>query len=196
VTPHQRAFGPRREHAGRGRRAANRRGKWAREVYDDLADTLEAAAEAARRRAPAARLRALAAAYREWALAHPHRYRLVFSSTYGSGRLAPERTIPAAHRSMVTFLEAIAALSPASGAAAGPRTALHRELVRWAGSRGGDGGGHMPASALHLGIVAWTRLHGVVSLEIEGSFAPMGVDPALLYASEVDQLVAQAEAAA
>jgi hypothetical protein len=40
--------------------------------------------------------------------------------------------------------------------------------------------------------VAWTRLHGVVSLEIEGSFAPMGVDPALLYASEVDQLVAQA----
>ena len=122
---------------------------------------------------------------------HPHRYRLVFSSAYGSGRLAPERTIPAAHRSMVTFLEAIAALRRASDEATAPRTALQRQLERWAADRAGDGEARLPAAVLHLGTVAWTRLHGVVSLEIEGSFASMDVDPALLYASEVQQLVAQ-----
>jgi hypothetical protein len=35
----------------------------------------------------------------------------------------------------------------------------------------------------------WTRLHGLVSLEIEGHFAPMGFHPALLCETEVDGLL-------
>jgi AcrR family transcriptional regulator len=157
--------------------------------YDDLADTLQAAAEAARRRAPEARLRALATAYRGWALAHPHRYRLVFSSTYGSGHLAPERTVPAAHRSMSLFLDAIAELGPRGDPGTGRGTALDRQLERWARSR--RDGAELPAAVLHLGVVAWTRLHGVVSLEIEGALASMELDAERLYEAEVDHLVAQ-----
>jgi AcrR family transcriptional regulator len=157
--------------------------------YDDLADTLQAAAAHARRRAPAARLRALATAYRGWALAHPHRYRLVFSSTYGSGHLAPERTVPAAHRSMSLFLDAIADLGPHDDPGSERGTALDRQLERWARSR--SDGAELPAAVLHLGVVAWTRLHGVVSLEIEGTFASMELDGERLYEAEVDQLIAQ-----
>lgn len=157
--------------------------------YADLADTLETAAGKARRRAPAARLRAVAGAYRIWALANPHRYRLVFSTTYGSGRMAPEQTIPAAHRSMLTFLDAVAALGPPPNAETGRAGALDRQLARWARDRPGDS--HLPAAILFLGVSAWTRLHGVVSLEIEGMFAAMNIDPALVFGAEVDHLIAQ-----
>ncbi|AGZ38812.1 TetR family transcriptional regulator [Actinoplanes friuliensis DSM 7358] len=40
-----------------------------------------------------------------------------------------------------------------------------------------------------LGAVAvWSRLHGFVSLEIEGNFTSMGVDPDGLFAAEVEAL--------
>src|SRR5215212_3692645 len=55
------------------------------ESYEALADALIDAAAQARRRTPEGRLRAAAAAFRAWALAQPHRYRLVFGSSYGSG---------------------------------------------------------------------------------------------------------------
>lgn len=164
--------------------------------YDDLADAMQAAAEAARRRAPAGRFRALGSAYRTWALAHPHRYRLVFSSPSGSGRLAPEATIPAAHRTMTFTLAALAALAP--DAASEHRGALDRQLEAWADDRsGGPSGQPGPSAAvLQLAVLAWTRLHGVVSLEIEGVFASMKLDAALLYEAEVDHLIAQASALA
>ncbi|WP_371405066.1 TetR-like C-terminal domain-containing protein [Kribbella sp. NBC_00662] len=35
----------------------------------------------------------------------------------------------------------------------------------------------------------WSRLHGVVSLELTGHFAGMGMDPARLLDSEISELV-------
>jgi AcrR family transcriptional regulator len=157
--------------------------------YAQLADTLEAAVQRARRRAPAARFRALAAAYRSWALEHPHRYRLVFATTYGSGLLAPDQTIPPAQRNMHLILEALAALDPPVGTGAGEAGALDAQLERWARSRSVDG--DLPPALLELGVLTWTRLHGILSLEIEGVFASMGIDPALLFAAEVDHLIDQ-----
>ncbi len=162
--------------------------------YDELADALEAAAEAARRRAPAARLRAIATAFREWALAHPHRYRLVFSTTYGSGLVAPEGTIPAAHRNMLTILGTVADLASEPATGDGASRGLARQLERSARSRTADSA--RPAAALLLGVLAWTRLHGLVSLEIEGAFAAMEMDPALLFDAEVEELVRRAQQAA
>lgn len=92
---------------------------------------------------------------------------------------------------MVTLLDAIADLGPPStnGARAGKAGTLDRQLERWARNR--PGGSHLPPAVLQLGVLAWTRLHGVVSLEIEGVFAAMDLDPALLYQNEVDHLIAQ-----
>lgn len=158
--------------------------------YDDLADSLEGAGDAAGERAPAARFRALAAAYRDWALAHPHRYRLL-STVYGSGRIAPERTIPAADRSMVSLLDAIADVGSHTGSPLGRTSALHGQLERWTTERSGRA--DHPAPVLQLGVLTWTRLHGLVSLEIEGAFESMNIDPALLYDAEVEHLIAQRE---
>ncbi|RSN33023.1 TetR family transcriptional regulator [Amycolatopsis sp. WAC 04169] len=42
--------------------------------------------------------------------------------------------------------------------------------------------------ALHRAVTFWTRVHGVLSLELAGHFAGMGFNPALLFAAEVDSL--------
>lgn len=59
--------------------------------------------------------------------------------------------------------------------------AAHRA---WAGSHP-----DAPPSALHLALTFWSRLHGVLSLELAGHFTGMGLDPALLFDAEVDRLV-------
>ena len=174
--------------------------------HEDLADTIAAAAEgvSALSATRGDRLRAVAAAYRGWALAHPHRYRLVFASRYGSGLLAPDRVVPAATRTMDVLSAAVADLraappdaAPADTAPPGtaprgtaPPGSLVDQLERWQESR--SGAAVLSPAALHLSVIAWTRLHGLVSLEIEGVFVSMGLDPDLLFDGEVEQVVASA----
>jgi AcrR family transcriptional regulator len=148
------------------------------ESYEDLAGSLETARTEAHRRAPRAQVLAVADAYRAWALAQPHRYRLVFGSALSGAD--PERIIPAAQRAMDVILGVLGATEPPSAPVTPP--ALARELGHW-----GQGTGH-PGEDPSLYLLAqttWTRLHGIVSLEIEGVYAQMGIDPAALYAHEV-----------
>ena len=161
------------------------------ESYEDLAETLEQVAHRARRRAPESRLRAALQGLRDWALAHPHRYRLVFGSTYGSGELDPERIIPAAHRAMGVILAALAELEPSDE---GPAVAdrVLRAAARRLGRKPGEATPH--PGVLLRGLAAWTRMHGILSLEIEGFFAQMGVDPARLYKVEIDGLLTESAA--
>jgi AcrR family transcriptional regulator len=155
--------------------------------WNALADALEEAAQAARRRTPAARFRAICAAYRAWALDRPHWYRLALETRYGSGRFAPETTLPAAGRAMVVLLDAVAGLGPSPGARPRGLRALDAQLEQWlARSAPRD---DLPSSAVELAVLTWTRLHGTVSLELVGVFDSMGLDPALLHRVEVDHLL-------
>ncbi len=158
------------------------------DAYGSLADALsEAAAEAAGGAAGGPRrLVAVAHAYRDWALAHPNSYLLIFQTPSGSGLdLEPGRIVAAAQRSMDVFLSAL------GGAAAddqlGPE--LAGQVQAW-GQRS-----HIPdltAGKLSLGLLAWTRLHGVISLELGQHLAATGVDPGLLYDAEVQSLAREA----
>jgi AcrR family transcriptional regulator len=158
------------------------------ESYGDLADAVDRAVEQARRRSPERRLRVVLDAVRDWALAAPHRYRLVFGSTYGSGELDPQRIIPTAHRPMRVILATLSDIEPGSSRAKVTDAALRRQLEGWAEH---NGEAHHDPALLLLGLTAWTRMHGVLSLEIEGVFAQMGIDPERLYQAEIDRLVAE-----
>jgi AcrR family transcriptional regulator len=159
------------------------------ESYEDLARTLIDAARHARRRPPEQRLRAAVDAYRRWALAEPHRYRLVFASSYGSGALDPNRIIPAAQRAMSVVLLGLAELGPPGQVDAVADASLRRQLADWGNTPPTETA--LEPGVLLLGLVAWTRMHGIVSLEIEGFFDQVGVDPGRLYDTEIDHLIAQ-----
>ena len=161
------------------------------DAYGDLAATMEAADTAARQCAgPAATARALAAALRAWARAQPHRYLLLYGTPV-PGYDAPPETVVFTRRIFAPFLNAVAAL-PAAESAGTPRlAALDAQLTSWACQTDQAVSGPV----LRRGLIWWARLHGLISLEVEGHFQSMGFDPALLYDAEVDALLAPGEAA-
>jgi len=162
------------------------------DAYDDLADFLEARASGGG--SAGETLVEVLGGARTWAGEHPNEYRLVFQTRAGSGvDLAPERTVPAATRSMLVLVRALAAAdsdAEASGSARtseGPDEAALDEAVRaWAEHAGLTA---YPPRVLRLALASWTRLHGVVSLELGGHLGAAGLDPAVLHAAEVDAIV-------
>jgi hypothetical protein len=46
-----------------------------------------------------------------------------------------------------------------------------------------------PATALRA-VLIWSRLHGLVSLEIAGNFASMGIDPDQVFEAQLGTLTA------
>lgn len=160
-------------------------------AYGELTATLEQAAQDAARRAPARRLAAVADAYRAWALAQPHRYAMLFGERPGDFADA-EEGIEAIHGAMVVLLRLLGELADGTAAARG-QGRLDQQLVRWGQSR--DGEVDASALVLRLGVLTWTRLHGIVGLELAGVFGDMGIDAGLLLDAELAAVVAAATGA-
>ncbi|WP_415855706.1 TetR/AcrR family transcriptional regulator [Sinomonas sp. G460-2] len=143
-----------------------------RDAYRSLADVFRARAEAG------AGLAELAQALREWALADPQRYLLIYGTPVPGYQAPPDITGIAAEL-MAVLLDATAAEELPSGP---PQSPLHEHL---AGHRAWAAGHTATPAGLHTALTFWTRLHGVLSLELAGHFTGMGFDPAQLYAAEV-----------
>jgi AcrR family transcriptional regulator len=154
------------------------------DAYADLAASVEAVAQADDGADAASSLRAFAAAYRGWALAQPSRYLLLYGTPV-PGYVAPPETVVLARRIMAPLLDALVALPLPTVAPAAPLAALDAQFAAWSEAGGQAGGG----AALRRGVTCWTRLHGLLGLELAGHFAGMGFDPALLYDAEVDALL-------
>ncbi|MEU6550494.1 TetR/AcrR family transcriptional regulator [Streptomyces sp. NPDC046915] len=144
-----------------------------RDAYRSLADTIRAASEIG------TDVATLAHALRGWALADPHRYFLIYGTPV-PGYHAPDDITAIAAEIMATLLDAFAALPPA-----GPVTSFDGHLE---GHRDWAGGHPAPPAVLHRALSFWTRLHGVLSLELAGHFTGMGFDPAQFFDAELDDL--------
>ena len=150
------------------------------DAYHDLADAL-AAASRAPGPDPRARLEGLARAYRSWALAQPHRYRLLFGPPPGYDAHA-QRLVDAAQRAMNQLLDIL--LEFCDGTIEPPAEPLASQLAAWAQPHDP---GIDPATALRA-VLIWSHLHGIVSLEIAGNFASMGIDPGQLFETQLATL--------
>jgi hypothetical protein len=97
---------------------------------------------------------------------------------------------------MDVFLAAVAGAGsghqPASAIAPGLGRALVKAIRAW-GQRTQQP--TAPAPVLYLGLASWSRLHGLISLEINGHLHATGIDAGLLYHAEVQALLAQAQLA-
>jgi len=127
--------------------------------YRDLAESVEVAVDG--ELPPAARLSEMALALRGWAVAEPQRYLLLYGTPV-PGYHAPQTATDLAARIFAPILAAYRQVSDS-----GDRT----------------------ATAFHRSMTFWTRLHGVLSLELAGHFAGMDVDADQLFRDEVHSLV-------
>jgi AcrR family transcriptional regulator len=159
------------------------------DAWEDLAEAIERADEKSAGASAAKRLGAIGLAYRAWGKAQPHRYRLAIQTPLGSGELAPERVIPAAQRCMNLILDAIAGLPASRKPKLQPPAGLSKELDVWTRRVGGQ---ELAPAILLGGVLFWSRVHGLVSLELDHHLASMQLDPELLYRAELAQLGADA----
>lgn len=162
------------------------------DAYNSLAEALESARAAHALDAHAARLRAAGTAYRNWALAHPQRYALIFGTPIPGYEAPAEITTPAAARSLNVLIEILAAAYAAGHLhPQGEFAALPGELAgryrAFAESRGAE----LPPEVLHMALASWLRLHGLVSLELDGHFEALlgSADP--LFEQLIDGLAGQ-----
>ncbi|MFE2993902.1 TetR/AcrR family transcriptional regulator [Nocardia sp. NPDC059246] len=131
-----------------------------RDAYRSLADTLGAVRDSG--------VTGLAHAIREWALTDPQRYFVIYGTPV-PGYHAPADTTEISDEIMTLLVEAFSALPQANST-----TPLAADL---------------PLAARRA-LSFWTRLHGVLSLELAGHFNGMDFDPADLFAAELDSLIA------
>lgn len=163
--------------------------------YNELADSLEALEPG--KGSAEKHLDTVLRATRSWALENPNAYRLIFQTSIGSGEnFAADRTIPAASRSMAVVVNAIAAVAGQSDPLPGsPKPATNVRMTEafraWAERRGLS---HLSLDVLTLAFFTWTRLHGIISLELGRHLAATGIGAEVLFDAEVETIRAQAMA--
>jgi AcrR family transcriptional regulator len=135
---------------------------------------------------PRSRLRAIAIAYRGWALAQPHRYRLLFRAPVPGFRAHDDARVLAAQPAMNLLIDALSQSTTRADPAVPAR--LASQLEGWVIRQDRP---QAKADVAQQAVSLWARLHGLVSLEIEGNIAAMGLDPQLFFATEISRLLQQ-----
>jgi AcrR family transcriptional regulator len=151
------------------------------DAWEELAVALERTTEENAGASAAKRLAALGLAYRVWAKTQPHHYRLALRTR----ELVPERAIPAAQRGMAVILDAIEDLPDSRKPKRELPADLRAVVDSWTEQLGGQ---QRPPAILLRGVIFWSRLHGLISLELDGYLASMHLDPDLLYQAELAEL--------
>lgn len=151
--------------------------------YQQLA-TAMAHAAADSRRAPRARVRLLVAAYRDWALRYRRRYGMLFGERAAG---LPGDTDTALDLSMAFLVDLLVAIQDAAPAetTSGDRT-LDGQLRLWARDQKRPGTSPRAASAA---LLIWTRVHGIVSLELAGIVDNSAIEAQRLIDLEVNAAI-------
>jgi AcrR family transcriptional regulator len=135
----------------------------------------------------AARLTTLGLAYRDWAVVYPQRYQLIFGTPIPGYKAPADITVPAAAWSLVSLIETVQAIY-ISGRLRMDRFAemtpeLESMLEAW--SQFADG---TDAKVLYTALVIWSRVHGLVALEIGNQMPSFITDPGEIYRREISAM--------
>lgn len=133
------------------------------------------------------RLFELGMAYRAWAVTYPQRYQLIFGTPIPRYHAPVEITQPAAARALVPLIQAIQALSSA-GRLHTERLApltpkLEAMLKAWQEFESG-----IDLEVLYMAYIIWSRVHGLVMLEIGNQLPAFLNNPAELFRREIQNI--------
>jgi AcrR family transcriptional regulator len=133
---------------------------------------------------PAARLSALGLAYRDWAITYPQRYQLIFGTPIPGYEAPTDVTTPAAAGSLVPLIETLQNIFEAGELRTNKSAPLTPELQSMLDKWSQVTGGYDP-EVLYTALVFWSRVHGLVTMEIGHQFPPFITDPVEIYRREI-----------
>ena len=160
------------------------------DAYNSLADAQEASFQNTAEDDLSSRLFELGMAYRDWAVTYPQRYQLIFGTPIPHYHAPDEITLPAAARSLVPLTQTVQALYSAGQirterlAPMTPR--LEAMLKAWQEFQGGS-----DLEVLYLTTIIWSRVHGLVTLEIGNQLPAFLDEPAEIFRREIMNILNQ-----
>lgn len=160
------------------------------DAYTSFGDRQFAARDAVPEGETVARLRAIGMAYRQWAVEYPQRYQLIFGTPIPGYEAPMMEVLPSAARSLGALVSVMDDLRAQSMLNAENFPSVQSEYEAqfeiWKGYAG-----NYDIFSLSVAMLVWSRVHGLVSLEIAGNMPPFGVDGAALYHYEIESIIHQ-----
>ena len=136
------------------------------------------------------RLRAIGIAYRNWAHAHPQRYQLIFGTPVPGYEAPLDRVFPSSARSIMALFSTVESLRAAGRLAVDAFPTVQEKYQAHADLWRAQIGVMHPLTHF-VAMVIWARVHGVVSLEIQGNLPLFGKRGDELYLHEIDSITRQ-----
>ncbi len=136
------------------------------------------------------RFRAIGVAYRKWAHAYPQRYQLIFGTPIPEYEAPIDKVFPSSARSIMALFSVVESFRAAGKLTVDTFPTVKKEYqVHFDLWRAQVGDLH-PISHF-VAMVIWARVHGIVSLEIQGNLPPFGESGDELYLYEIDSIAKQ-----
>lgn len=136
------------------------------------------------------RLKAIGMAYRDWAHTYPQRYQLIFGTPIPGYEAPLTEVLPSAARSLSALVSVVEQLRLAGTLNVQSFPKVKKEykvsFETWK-SYGGD----VDILSMSVAMLIWSRVHGIVSLELAGNLPPFGSTGDQLYLYEMNSIARQ-----
>ena len=160
------------------------------DAYKSFGDSQLAARDAVPARNVLGRLKAIGIAYRAWAHTYPQRYQLIFGTPIPGYEAPLMEVLPSAARSLSALVSVVEQLRVAGKLTIKSFPAVKREykvsFEMWK-----KYGGDVDMLSMSVAMIIWSRVHGIVSLEIAGNLPPFGASGDDLYLYELKAIEKQ-----
>jgi len=164
------------------------------DAFTSLGDSQKDSIKSVSASRPKTRLSTLGLTYRNWALTYPQRYQLIFGTPIPGYEAPADITLPAAAWALIPLIETIqelyhagklrveylAKLTPALKSMLG----AWQEFVKESGSE-------VHIEVLYLAFVIWSRVHGLVTLELGNQTPSFITDPGEIFRREIETIQKQ-----
>ena len=135
-------------------------------------------------------MKAIGIAYRNWAHTYPQRYQLIFGAPIPGYEAPVAEVFPSSARSITALFEVVESFRAAgklmidSYPEVKEEYQIHFDMWR-------THIGEVHPLSLFVAMTIWARVHGIVSLEIQGNLPPFGASGDELYLYELETIARQ-----
>lgn len=161
------------------------------DAYTSLGDSQKATLENVSKKDGATRFSALGIAYRDWAIMYPQRYQLIFGTPIPDYDAPEDITTPAAAWALVPLIETIQGLYSEGNLRVERLARLSPKLKSMLQTWKQFTGNAAEAEVLYIAYVVWSRVHGLVMLELGGQMPSFFTDPGELFRRELATMITQ-----
>ncbi len=164
------------------------------DAFTSLGDSQKDSIKSISANRPQTRLSTLGLAYRDWALIYPQRYQLIFGTPIPGYEAPADVTLPVAAWALIPLIEALQALYNADKLRAENLAKLTPALKSMLGAWQEfvkESGTEAHIEVLYLAFVIWSRVHGLVTLELGHQTPSFITDPGEIFRREIETIQKQ-----